>query len=124
MPSPYEAYAVLTFLENVRDRVRTDAAFARLRDTFLACVELDPHAAGEVHFPLDFAPSPDLLARRLFPDDLMDAHLDTFADAQAGDGGWNVNWQIWTPITEPEWRGWMTVEALKRLRAYGRLTVG
>jgi hypothetical protein len=34
-----------------------------------------------------------------------------------------VNWQIWTPATSLDWRGWMTVHSLLRLRAYGRFSV-
>ncbi len=40
---------------------------------------------------------------------------------QNADGGWTFNWPVWTPVVEPEWRGSVTVEMLKRLRAYGRL---
>lgn len=45
--------------------------------------------------------------------------LPELAEGQQPDGGWTVGWPFWTPITEPEWRGWMTVEALRRLRAAG-----
>jgi hypothetical protein len=38
--------------------------------------ELDPAATGEVHGPLDFAPTPDTVARRLFSDEVIEAHLD------------------------------------------------
>lgn len=74
--TPYVAYAVLTFLEHVPDRDRADAAFERLRKPLLDCVALDPHAPGEAHFPLDYAPTPHCLARRLFDDALIERHLD------------------------------------------------
>ena len=87
----------------------------------LDLVELDPAAEGEVHGPLDFAPEPGGLARTLFDDAVIDAHLDHLAAAQHDDGGWRVNWFAWSPDAEREWSGYRTVEALRILRAYGRL---
>ncbi len=52
----------------------------------------------------------------------QDTHLDALVAAQEEDGGWPINWQVWTPITGLEWRGWATIEALKTLQAYGRLS--
>jgi len=31
------------------------------------------------------------------------------------------NWLVWAPLVELEWRGWLTVRALRVLRANGRL---
>jgi hypothetical protein len=62
-----------------------------------------------------------LLARGLFADEVIETHLDALVAGQRDDGGWTFDWQVWTPDVEPEWRGWVTVETLKRLRAYGRL---
>jgi len=117
---PYEARAILAFLDHVPDRGHAEAAFERLSPMLAGLIELDPHAPGEVHSPLDLAPEPDGLARRLFTDDVIGTHLDALVDAQREDGGWDVNWQIWTPATGFDWRGWMTVHSLLRLRAYGR----
>jgi len=121
-PAPYEIYAILAFLDHVPDRDRAEAAFERLRKPMLQQVALDPNApGGDVHFPLDFAPAPDGFGRRLFSDETIEEHLDALVEAQREDGGWTVNFLIWTPKTEPEWRGHVTVERLKTLRAYGRL---
>jgi hypothetical protein len=117
---PYEARAILAFLDHVPDRSRAEAAFERLRPVLAGPVDLDPDAPGEAHSPLDLAPKPDGLARRLFTDDIIDTHLDALIDSQHDDGGWDVNWQIWTPATGFDWRGWMTVHSLLRLRSYGR----
>ena len=117
---PYEARAIFTFLDHVPDRARAQRTFDRLSTVLAGLAELDPGAPGEVHSPLDLAPQPAGLARRLFPDPVIDTHLDALVDNQRADGGWDVNWQIWTPITGPEWRGWMTLHTLRRLRAYGR----
>jgi len=121
--SPYEMRMVLPFLEQVPDRARAERAFARVGPKLLeqGLVALDPQATGEVHFPLDYAPRPDSLARRLFADDLIETHLDALAAAQRPDGGWTFNWLDWNPATTLEWRGWITIDALKTLRAYGRL---
>jgi hypothetical protein len=121
--NPYQARAVLTFLDGTPERDRAEQAFARVGPKILeqGLVALDPAATGEVHSPLDFAPEPDSLARRLFADEVIETHLDALVAAQRDDGGWTFNWPVWTPVVEPEWRGAMTVETLKRLRSYGRL---
>jgi hypothetical protein len=117
----YDALAVLTFLDHVPDRDRAAAAFDRLRGSILANTALDPEASGEVHFPYDFAPRPAGFGRRIYADTTIDEHLDALVDAQGEDGGWTVNWPIWTPIAGHDWRGWMTLHRLLTLRAYGRL---
>ncbi|MGP4025044.1 hypothetical protein [Actinomadura sp. 3N407] len=120
-PGPYDALSILTFLDHVPDRDRAEAAFTRVRDALAAQVALDPDAGGEHHFPLDFAPTPEGHGRRLFTGDVIDAHLDALIDAQDDDGGWDVGFPSWTPITRPEWRGVITVARLRTLHAYGRL---
>jgi hypothetical protein len=122
--SPYDARAILPFLDSVPDRRRAVAAFERLGRLLLddGHVALEPDAKGEVHFPLDFAPRPDTLARQLFPDPVIERHLDALATQQQPDGGWPINWLVWTPAAGLEWRAWQTIKALTILRAYGRLT--
>jgi hypothetical protein len=73
-----------------------------------------------VHTPLDFAPLPDSIARPLFDDATIGAHLDHLAAAQRDDGGWMFNWPSWSPAAEADWRGFLTVDALRVLRANGR----
>ena len=60
-------------------------------------------------------------ARSLFDDVTIKAHLDHFARAQRDDGGWTFNWLAWSPAAEREWRGYLTVDALRLLRANGYL---
>jgi hypothetical protein len=121
--SPYEVRSVLPFLGHVPDRARAEAAFRRIGELTLAqgLVALDPAAQGEVHSPLEFAPSPDTMARRLFSDEVIEAHLDHVAASQRPDGGWTVNFPAWTEAAGLEWRAWATVQSPKVLRAYGRL---
>jgi hypothetical protein len=118
----YEMRCILLFLEHVPDRARAEAALDRVGPRLLeqGLVALDPPAEGEAFSPLDYAPAPTSIARRLFPDGAVDAHLDALVDGQQEDGGWPVPWPVWTPATGPEWRAWITIGSLRRLRAYGR----
>ncbi|MEV4570858.1 hypothetical protein AB0K12_44510 [Nonomuraea sp. NPDC049419] len=118
-PGTYEAMAALTFLTYVPDRERALAEFDRLRDVLLGTVTYDLEAPGHVHHPLDFAPRPSPLP--LFPQDILDTHLDALLAAQSPDGGWGPNWTMWTPLVEHEWGGYITVQRLQTLHAYGRL---
>ncbi|GAA0554818.1 hypothetical protein [Actinomadura livida] len=111
----YDVLAILTFLDHVPDRDRAEAAFTRLRGA------LGAHAHSDHHGPLDFAPDPGGYGRRLFTADVVDRELDALIGARHDDGGWDVDFPIWTPVTRPEWRGFTTVEKLRTLRAYGRL---
>jgi hypothetical protein len=121
-PGPYDMRAVFSFLQRVPDRDRAREVFGRVGPLILdrKLVTLDPQAPGEVHFPLDFAPEPDSLGRELFDEATIKAHLDHLAQAQLQDGGWMFNWLAWSPAAEREWRGFLTVDALRILRANGR----
>ncbi|HEX4341432.1 MAG TPA: hypothetical protein VH062_36235 [Polyangiaceae bacterium] len=122
-PHPYEARSALAFLDHAGDPARVDRAFAHIakvvRDKKL--VTLAPVPGQESHTPLDFAPHPDMVARRLFDETMIDRQLDALSAAQQPDGGWNVDWTMWTPIVQPEWRGVQTIRKLRTLRAYRRL---
>jgi hypothetical protein len=121
-PGGYEMFGVLAFLQHVPDQSHAQAAFGQVGRLILerGLVTLDPEAAGEVHTPLDFAPLPDSIARALFDDATIGAHLDRLAGAQRDDGGWMFNWPSWSPAAEADWRGFLTVDALRILRANGR----
>jgi len=122
-PGDYEMFGVLAFLQQVPDRDRAREVFGRVGPQILErnLVTLDPDAPGEVHGVLDFAPEPDSLARALFDDATVQAHLDHLAQGQKEDGGWTFNWPAWSPAAELDWRGFLTVDALRVLRANGRL---
>jgi hypothetical protein len=122
-PSAYPMLGVCRFLDHVPDRDRALAALEKVAPLLLdpGVVALDPDAAGEVHSPLDFAPLPGSIARRLFDDQVIEAHLDHLAAAQRDDGGWMFNWPSWSPAAEADWRGFLTVDALRILQANGRL---
>jgi hypothetical protein len=121
---PYLMRAVVAFLDRVPDRARAETVFDRVGQLIVdrGLAAFDPAEPGETHSPLDFAHEPSSLARRLFPDDVIEAHLDALVAAQGEDGSWPFNWPAWTPITSYEWRSVVTIEALKKLRAYGRFS--
>ena len=119
---PYEMRAVLPFLDWVPDRKLAEKVFARVGPKILEqkLVALTPTTQEDTHTPLNFAPRPQSLARRLFSDEVIEAHLDALASAQQADGGWQFNWLAWNPAAALEWRGIVTIEALVTLRAYGQ----
>jgi hypothetical protein len=120
-PGPYDLYGALRFLDHVPDRERAEKAVGGVEAAIRSVVTLDPEATGEVHGPLGFAPRPDSIARRLFDDATIAAHLDHLADGQREDGGWTFNWPAWSPAQEADWRGCLTVDALDTLRRNHRL---
>lgn len=119
----HELAAILTFLENAAEGPRSVKELDRIGERLFSAglVELDPAATGYVKKPLDWAPTPTSWCRRLFDDQVVAAHLDALAARQQPDGGWTISWPPVSPLVELEWRGSVTVDALKTLRAYGRL---
>jgi hypothetical protein len=114
---------VLLFLEHVSDRERAEHAFRRVGALLLGSghVSLDPQTSGYAHMPLDYAPSPHSLCRRLFDDATINTHLDALAHKQQADGGWPISWPAVSPACELEYRGVVTINTLKTLTAYGYL---
>jgi hypothetical protein len=104
----------------VPDRARAEAEFERIGPLVGDLVALDPEEGGEKFTPLVFAPLPRSMARRLFDPAVIEAHLDHLAGAQLEDGGWTFGWPSWSPAAEADWRGFLTVDALRVLRANGR----
>jgi hypothetical protein len=122
-PGPYHGIGAMRFLDHAPERDRAVAAAERVAARLFEhdLVELDPEAPGEVHGPLSFAGLPGSPSRAAFPEDAVAAHLDHLAAGQRPDGAWTFNWPAWSPAAEAEWRGSLTVDALLRLRAEGRL---
>ncbi|MGB8346180.1 MAG: hypothetical protein WCD86_14950 [Ktedonobacteraceae bacterium] len=111
---------VITFLEHVSDRERAERELQRIvtRISQPGVIELNPDAQGYVQKPLDWAPTPQSYCRRLFTDDVIQAHLAALANRQQSDGGWPITWDALSPAVETEWRGWTTIAALRTLDAY------
>jgi hypothetical protein len=71
--------------------------------------------------PLHFAPRPDSNWRALFSEEQIDGHLRDLLARQQADGGWPISWEPPGPAAALEWRGRLTLEAIRPLAAYGRI---
>jgi hypothetical protein len=80
----------------------------------------DPNSYGVG--PLQFAPSPDSLAHAWFEPDLLEENLDHLEALQQPDGGWPISWQPPSEASRAEWRAMRTLDAMRTLSAYGRIS--
>jgi hypothetical protein len=124
---PADAHAlseVLVFLDHVPERQRADEHAAALAGHMAAnsLVKLDPDAPGYGLSPLHFAPAADSRWRALFTDAQISAHLDDLERSQQPDGGWTISWEPPSESSVLEWRGIVTLAALRTLTSYGRIT--
>ena len=119
--APHDALFAVAFLDAVPDEDRAvraiDALAAGLRSSGLVAAE----RGDDVQAPLDLSPWPGSRSRRLFGDEEVERDLDALAAGQADDGGWRFGWPVWSDAVAHEWRGVVTVHALRVLRANGRL---
>jgi hypothetical protein len=83
---------------------------------------LDPDAQGYGLTPLAIAPRADSRWRALFTDAQIDGHLDRLIKAQQEDGGWPISWEPPSEGALWEWRGVVTLAALRTLTSYGRIS--
>jgi hypothetical protein len=122
---PYEVESAITFLDAVPARERAAAQAERLgglvREQRLVGTQPEGYSPGEVHHPHNFAKSPGSFARAWFSDAEIDASLDHLASQQREHGGWEITWAHWLPAIPFEWSGLVTIDALKTLKAYGRI---
>jgi hypothetical protein len=119
--SDHDLLCVVLFLEESPKRERAVTHFKRLSRLVLEHTTLDPQAGGYVKIPLDWAPTPGSLCHLLFDPSLLEAHLDSLVARQQPDGGWPITWAPISLGSELEYRGVVTLNALKILSAYGRL---
>ena len=116
----------LQLLDALHDRdARAPAELQRLGALLPASgtLAVEGGAEGEAMRPLDFSPEPDRPLRALLADDVIAAALDRLAAEQDQDGGWDVDFTVYSPAATLEWRGEATVQALKALQTNGRLAV-
>jgi len=115
---------VLIFLAQVPDRDRADREARTLAAHFadVSMLKLDPDADGYGLTPLHLAPEPGSRWRTLFTDAQIDGHLDRMLADQQEDGGWPVTWEPPSEAAALEWRGVVTLGALRTLTAYGRIS--
>lgn len=119
----YTVKYALDFLDAVPDSDRADAAMERLRPAFAAdgTVAVSDGIEGEKLTPLQLSARTGLRSRRLLSEPLIDADLDRLQHEQRDDGGWDFDFLHWSPAQELEWRGIVTLAALRTLRAHRRL---
>ena len=115
--------AAFTFLEYVPDRPRAVRTAERLGERLVADghVTLNPATDGYVHGPLEVAEGPDALAATLFAPAVIATALEGLATKQLPDGGWPITWDPPSDAALWEWRGAATINALRRLVAWGRV---
>jgi hypothetical protein len=125
---PDEVHALsetLVFLEHVPDCERAERLAGVVLEQMLAqqMFHLDPATPGYGLSPLQIAPVPSARWRTLFTDAQIDAHLDHLLAAQGWDGGFPITWAPPSAASSLEWRGAITVNAVRTLTAYGRIKV-
>ncbi len=117
--SPYELMFVLRFLDAAAD---SDPRAASMIDRFSAMVITDGPtpvpggAEGESLHLLDFTPYADAPTRSAFGAAAIGADLERLANGQQEDGGWTVDYAMFSPAAALEWRGYVTVQAVSVLR--------
>ena len=111
------------FLDAVPDRARAEEVLASVGDRIPAdgLLPVGGGTDGEALRPLELARRPEHAARRLYDDAVIERELDRLEAGQREDGGWTFDFAAWNPAVAWEWRGAVTVDALRTLRAYGRL---
>ncbi|RIX53710.1 hypothetical protein D3P08_09840 [Paenibacillus nanensis] len=113
----------ITFLEHAPESYRSIDTKRRF-DEWLASpgvIERNPHAEGYVHKVLDWVTGPQSYAAQFVTEAEIEEHLSALIAEQEGDGGWPINFPAVSSLGELEWRGSLTVERLKTLRAFGKL---
>lgn len=124
-PLPEDAHAlreVLLFLEHVPEPDRAAAiapavAAALPKARWYKGDAADP---GYGVTPLDYAPTPGSRWRSLFTDEQIAGHLDRLERDQQPDGGWPITWEPPGRSSALDYRGIVTLSAMRALVAYGR----
>ncbi|TCC40812.1 hypothetical protein [Kribbella speibonae] len=111
-------HEALEFLEHT-----DDVDLDRIRDWLPKLQWFRADAADPTYgvTPLQLASTPDSVWRPLFTDAQLDAHLDRLIEDQQDDGGWAITWEPPGLAAHLEYRGIVTLGALRTLKAYNRL---
>jgi hypothetical protein len=121
-PRGYWLKYTLAFLDAVPDEQRAGSAIASLAARVdISAVAPAGGIEGETLRPLDLSPQPGSRSRGLVRDEEIEAHLDAVESEQQQDGGWMFDWLAWSPAQTTDWRGNVTIRALRWLRENSRL---
>jgi hypothetical protein len=126
-PDDLSAYWVkfsLEFLDAVPDESRALGAIESLRPRVGAdgSIPVPGGTENERLTPLALSERPGSRSRALFTDEQIERDVDVLENGQRDDGGWTFEWLAWSPGQELEWRGALTVRALRLLGLHGRLS--
>lgn len=119
----YWIKAGIAFLDSAEDEDRAMKAIRGLGE------RLDPDGSipvpggveDERLRPLTLSPRPGLRSRCLFTQSQVDAELDAIERGQQPDGGWAFDFLAWCPGQALDWRGGVTLGAVRTLRLHGRI---
>ena len=119
----YQMKYVIDFLDAAPDRARADRALEQVGRAVggRGSLSVSGGAEGEELTAIFVCARPDHAGRRLFDAAAVERQLDDLAAGQQPDGGWAFGWLDWNPAVTWEWRARLTVDALRTLRANGRL---
>jgi hypothetical protein len=122
-PGGYTVLFALQFLDAVPDPARASDAVERLRPAIRpdGTVAIPGGTEGEHVTPLELSPRPGAPSRALFTDAQIDADLDRLEGEQLDDGGWDFHFLHFSPGQTVEWRGAVTLGAIRTLREHGRV---
>jgi hypothetical protein len=120
--SAYWIKCALAFLDAAPDGARASAAIEQIRPMLgeHGTLPVPGGIEGEVLTPLTLSGRPGARSRALFTDAQIALELDRLELEQQEDGGWTFDWLAWSPGQSLEWRGIVTVDALRTLIAHGR----
>lgn len=123
MAGGYTVSFALDFLDAVPEPDRAAAAVERLRPSLRddGTIPISGGQEGEHLTPLELSNRPGVPSRALFTDAQIEAGLDALEQEQLDDGGWDFHFLHWSPGQEVEWRGIVTLNALRTLREHGRI---
>lgn len=121
-PGGYTVEFALQFLDAVPDPARAARAVQRFRSAIRGdgTVAVSGGVEGEHLKPLDISPRPGAPSRALFNDEQIAADLDRIEREQLDDGGWDFHFLHFSPGQSVEWRGVVTLGAIRTLREHGR----
>jgi hypothetical protein len=119
-PHAYELLFALRFLDAIaQDVPEADVLLSSLGRLLppSGSVPVQGGAEGETLHPLAFAPDPHRPVRELFTAEAVAADLERLLAQQKPDGGWSVDWTPVSAAAALEWRGYVTLAAVRILQS-------